>query len=89
MDLLTQREAADLLRCSERQISRHRASGKLAFMKLGGNIRFHRRNVEALLSEGTPSPAAQPARSWQATRWTADAKELPAGLLRPTGRAAA
>jgi excisionase family DNA binding protein len=82
---LTQREAADLLRVSERQISRYRASGRLAFLKLGGNIRFHRAHVEALLSPATVPPAQ---RSYVHTRISDDAQELPPRLPRPTGRPA-
>jgi excisionase family DNA binding protein len=82
---LTQREAADLLRVSERQISRYRASGKLAYLKLGGNIRFHRAHVEALLSPANVAPAQ---RSYVHTRISDDAAELPSRLLRPTGRSA-
>jgi excisionase family DNA binding protein len=80
---LTQRETADLLRVSQRQISRYRASGRLPFMKLGDNsIRFRKEAVEAMLQ-----PAAAPAKSWQATRQSADSEDLPPGLLRPLRRA--
>jgi excisionase family DNA binding protein len=80
---LTQREAADLLRVSERQISRYRASGRLAFLKLDGGIRFHREHVEAMLA-----PPAPPAKSFVHTRWTDDSQELPAHLLRPIRKSA-
>jgi putative molybdopterin biosynthesis protein len=82
---LTQREAADLLRVSERQISRDRASGRLPFLKLGGNVRFRREHVEAMLSPATVQPTAP--KSWTVTRQSADSAELPPGLLRPARRA--
>jgi excisionase family DNA binding protein len=82
---LTIREAAELLRCSESTIQRMRASGRLAFQKLGGNgIRFRREHVEAMLSPAT----VELAKSWQATRWTSDAQELPPALLRPVRKSA-
>jgi excisionase family DNA binding protein len=81
-DYLTPREAADLLRVSERTISRYRVRGELPFQKLGSNgVRFRREHVERLLSPGDARP--QPAKSWQATRVTPDAKELPESILRP------
>jgi excisionase family DNA binding protein len=87
IEYLTQREAADLLRVSERQISRYRASGKLAFLKLGtGSIRFHRAHVESLLS---PAPRPVAGKSWQAVRITPDAQELPSSILRAPSRKAA
>ena len=72
--LMTQREVAELLRCSERQVSRYRASGRLPFQKLDNGVRIRREHAEALLSTPTPST---PQRSWTATRWTDDAAELP------------
>jgi excisionase family DNA binding protein len=81
-DLLTQREAADLLRCSERQIARYRASGRLPFQKLDNGVRIRRQHAEALLS----TPVQPAAKSWQATRWTRDAQELPESLTRAPSR---
>jgi excisionase family DNA binding protein len=79
---LTIREAADLLRVSESTIQRYRASGKLAFQKLGVNgVRFRRELVLALLE---PGAAEEPAKSW-----TRDAQELPRVFLRPIRRAVA
>ena len=70
--LMTQREVAELLRCSERQVSRYRASGRLPFQKLDNGVRIRREHAEALLSTPTPST---PQRSWTSTRWTDDAAE--------------
>jgi excisionase family DNA binding protein len=84
---LTTREAADLLKVSEKTIQRARSSGKLPFQKLGVNgVRFRREHVEALLSDGTPSAA--PAKSWTATRITRDSDELPEQLRRQPSRRA-
>jgi excisionase family DNA binding protein len=52
---LTMREAADLLRCTERNIARHKANGRLPWMQLGSFIRFERKDVLALLK-----PAEKP-----------------------------
>jgi excisionase family DNA binding protein len=79
--LMTQREVAELLRCSERQVSRYRASGRLPFQKLDNGVRIRREHAEALLS--TPTPPAQ--KSWTPTRWR-DSDELPPALLRPVVR---
>jgi excisionase family DNA binding protein len=83
---LTIKEAAELLRCSESSIQRMRASGKLAFQRLGSNgVRFRREHVEALLSPATIAPAQ---RSYVHTRISDDAAELPPAYLRPLRRAA-
>jgi len=83
IELLTQREAASLLRVSERQISRYRATGALPFQKIDSKgVRIRREHVEAMLKPGTPSATAAPPKSWQHTRITEDAAELPAALLR-------
>jgi excisionase family DNA binding protein len=84
---LTIKEAAELLRCSESSIQRMRASGRLPFQKLGSNgVRFRKEHVEAMLS--APAQPASPARSWQATKWTSDAAELPPSILRRPSRRA-
>jgi excisionase family DNA binding protein len=87
---LTGKEAASLLKLTVRSIENHRAAGRLPFMKTDtGSVRYRRQHVEALLKPGAPSPVAA-GKSWTSTRWTSnDASELPRGLLRPTGRAAA
>jgi excisionase family DNA binding protein len=83
---LTIREASELLRCSESTIQRMRASGKLAFQRLGSNgVRFRLEHVLALME---PQPTAAPAKSWTATRWTPDAQELPPSILRAPSRRA-
>ena len=84
MDFLNQREAADLLRVSERTIKRYRASGELPFLKVGNGVRFRREHLERLMKPGMPT-AAVPPRSWIHTRHR-DADELPANLLRPVRR---
>jgi excisionase family DNA binding protein len=83
--LMTQREVAELLRCSERQVSRYRASGRLPFQKLDNGVRIRREHAEAMLSAPVK---VEPAKSWQATRhdMSEDASELPPGLLRPARR---
>jgi excisionase family DNA binding protein len=56
--ILTTREAADLLRVSERSIERWRAQGKLPTMNLSGKwVRFRREDVLALLSRSGTSSA--------------------------------
>jgi excisionase family DNA binding protein len=51
--ILTVREAADLLRVSERSLVRWRAQGLLPTMSLNGRrVRFRRSDVLALLSPG-------------------------------------
>jgi excisionase family DNA binding protein len=68
-DFLTTREAAELLRVTERTILNFRKAGKLAYQKLGSNVRFGREHVLALMG---PATVTAP-KSWQATRWTSDA----------------
>jgi excisionase family DNA binding protein len=85
-EFLSTREAADLLRVTERSILNFRQRGRLPFMKMdSGAVRFRREHVLALMEPATVQPAA---KSWQATRWTSDSQELPAALLRPLRRAA-
>jgi excisionase family DNA binding protein len=89
IELLTQREAASLLRVSERQISRYRATGALPYQKVDSKgIRIRREHVEAMLKPGTPTAAAAPVKSWIPTRWTNDAAELPAAITRAPSRKA-
>jgi excisionase family DNA binding protein len=78
-DFLTTREAAELLRVTERTILNFRKAGKLPYQKLGSNVRFRRENVIALMG---PATVTAP-KSWTATRWTGDAFELPASITRP------
>jgi excisionase family DNA binding protein len=79
-EFLSTREAADLLRVTERSILNFRQRGRLPFMKMeSGAVRFRREHVLALME---PQPNTAPAKSWQATRYR-DSDELPPGLLRP------
>jgi hypothetical protein len=81
LDLVTQSEAAELLGVSAGVVSKFRANGRLAFVKLAnGSIRVHRTHAVALakiLSAPRPTKAM-----------SADARELPASFLRPISRAA-
>ena len=81
-DLISQREAADILGVSEKQIAKYRATGRLAFARLdNGGIRIHRAHVERL------APRAAPRKSTAPVRVSDDAKELPLQLRRPIRRA--
>jgi hypothetical protein len=82
-DLISQREAADILGVSEKQIAKYRATGRLAFARLdSGGIRIHRAHVERLAPRAAPRPAP-PIRTV-----TRDASELPFQIRRePTRRA--
>jgi excisionase family DNA binding protein len=85
-DLISQREAADILGVSERQVGRHRASGKLPFVKLGdGSVKIHRSHVERLVPRTAPRPTLKaPVQTVMR-----DSDELPPNLLRPIIRRAA
>jgi excisionase family DNA binding protein len=84
-EFLTTDEAAALISVTPRTIQRLKYDGKLAFMKMGSRIRFRRSNVLALLKPGFPTA---PVKSWTPTRFSRDADELPAGLLRPVRKSA-
>jgi excisionase family DNA binding protein len=80
-EFLSTREAADLLRVTERSILNFRKKGRLPFAKMeSGAVRFRREHVLALMQD-QPAPTAQ--KSWTPTRWTEDASELPASITRP------
>jgi excisionase family DNA binding protein len=51
--LVTKRELASILRCSERTVDRLRATGRLRAVQLvpGGRVRFRRADVNRLLAE--------------------------------------
>jgi excisionase family DNA binding protein len=83
----TQKEAAEYLRCSEKTIQRHRSKGVLPYQRLGDHVKIRKEHLDALLTESPPDAPA-PQRSWQATKWTEDAKELPQFLTRPPSRKA-
>jgi excisionase family DNA binding protein len=79
-EFLSTREAADLLRVTERSILNFRKRGRLPFAKLdSGAVRFRREHVLALMEDQPQLPA----KSWQHTRISNDSSELPPGLLRP------
>jgi excisionase family DNA binding protein len=72
LDMISVSEAAAILGISERQVGRHRASGKLPFTKSDdGSVRLHRSHVERLV------PVISD-----------DARELPLQLRRPFRSAA-
>ncbi|MBN8244586.1 helix-turn-helix domain-containing protein [Nitratireductor aquimarinus] len=50
LELLTQREAADLLRCSETTVKRLRLSGALGYLP-GAPVRIPKGEIERYLSE--------------------------------------
>ena len=82
-DLISQREAADILGVSEKQIAKYRATGRLAFARLdNGGIRIHRAHVERL------APRAASRKSTAPVRVSDDARELPASILRAPSRRA-
>jgi predicted site-specific integrase-resolvase len=83
-DTVSQREAADILGVSEKQIAKYRATGRLAFARLdNGGIRIHRAHVLALASLlAEPRPTKAPVRI------SNDARELPASILRAPSRRA-
>jgi predicted site-specific integrase-resolvase len=81
-DTVSQREAADILGVTEKQIAKYRATGRLAFARLdNGGIRIHRAHVERL------APRAAPRKSKAPVRISADARELPLQLRRPFRKA--
>jgi excisionase family DNA binding protein len=84
-EFLSTREAADLLRVTERSILNFRKSGRLAFMKMdSGAVRFRRENALALME---PQPAVA-GKSWTATRQSDEDLGLPPmSMLRPVRRA--
>ena len=47
--ILTKREAADALRCSERQIDRLRVAGRLPAFRVNSGVKFKRGDVLALI----------------------------------------
>jgi hypothetical protein len=82
-DMISVSEAAAILGISERQVGRHRASGKLPFTKNDdGNIRINRRHVELLAPRAAPRPVPI-----APVRISADARELPLQLRRPFRKA--
>jgi excisionase family DNA binding protein len=84
-EFLTTDEAAALISVTTRTIQRFKREGKLGFSKMGPRIRFRRQHVLALLKPGFPTA---PVKSWQATRITEDASELPLAFRRAPSRPA-
>jgi excisionase family DNA binding protein len=86
---LTGKEAAAVLKLTVRTIEKIRAAGRLPYWKSDtGSVRYRRQHVEALLKPATVAPIAVAGKSWQATRWTEDASELPPSILRAPSRRA-
>ena len=85
-EFLSTREAADLLRVTERSILNFRKRGCLPFMKLdSGAVRFRRDHLLALMED---QPTAAPQKSWTHTRISNDSSELPPSILRAPSRKA-
>jgi hypothetical protein len=84
VDLVNQTEAAALLGVSEAVVSRHRAAGRLAFLKsANGSIAIHRRHVLALAKIlAAPRPS-------KIIRMSRDCAELPSSITRPIIRRSA
>jgi excisionase family DNA binding protein len=55
--LMTPREAADALRCTERSIQRWQREGKLTAVRIGRWVRFRREDIEAMITHGGARPA--------------------------------
>jgi len=52
-DILTKKEAAELLRCTTRYLERQIRAGRLRAMKPSGNlVRIFRRDIDAFLESG-------------------------------------
>jgi len=65
-ELLTTLETAQLLRCSLRTLDRERADGRgCPFVRIGGRIRYRRRDIEAFIAANVRGHAASavPAQS--------------------------
>jgi len=61
--LLTGREAASLLRLSERTLERHRTAGTgPRYVALGRAIRYRRRDLLDWIESGTRQSTSEPAR---------------------------
>lgn len=77
--ILTKRETAEFLRCTERHVDVLRSRGELPFQRFGGGVRFNRGDVEALLK----SSGKRHGTFGAATRISPDAAELPPFARRP------
>lgn len=77
-DYLSRDDAAKYLRCSIRKIDRLKQSGRLSYMKCDGNTLFRKEHLKSLIVDDRPSAPG---------KITRDAAELPASVIRSTGRA--
>jgi len=57
LDLLTRKEAAQLLRITVRSLERLTAAGKLRRVKIGGKVLIERSELERLVREGSNAAA--------------------------------
>lgn len=62
-DLLTTRELLELLKVDRTTVYRMLNAGRLSGVKVGGQWRFQRRDVEAMLKRASAEPAVPPANS--------------------------
>jgi hypothetical protein len=61
--LLSQREYAEIRRCSERTIERERASGTgCRYVKIGRGVRYRRADIIAFIERHTRQSTSEPAR---------------------------
>lgn len=58
LDLLTRKEAAQLLRITVRSLERLVAAGKLKRTRVGGKVLIERCEIERLVREGSDATAA-------------------------------
>ena len=95
LDLLSAAEAADLLRCSERHVWRHKSAGALPPVHIGRRVYFHRADVLALIRGPANSRDAQAEAERRlvaemvaaAPHLTADQRRRLASLLAPADAA--
>jgi excisionase family DNA binding protein len=68
MELLTVKETADMLRVSQVTVRRYIASGKLAAVRVGRNIRIRREDVEGMLTPDLSEEARKIFRRYEVDR---------------------
>jgi hypothetical protein len=62
-ELLTSREAAAMLRLSERTLERHRAAGTGSrYLAVGGAVRYRRRDLLDCIERAARQSTSEPAR---------------------------
>jgi predicted DNA-binding transcriptional regulator AlpA len=86
--LLSLPEVIDLTGLSDSHIRREMATG-LPSRYQAGRRRFIKQDVLNWFNLPGADTPAQPAKSWQATRWSDDARELPPSALNTSKRSAA